>query len=96
MASFRAKNVGLLLALVGEGFEPAGVERVTHPTLKGREARRAFQRAWSAALAASQSAGLKPVYESRCSGDPQCGCKGYNAYPFGRVELDLSRVWSAW
>lgn len=79
MAQFTARNPGLVMALAGEGFVPAGKDRVEHPTLKGHEAKRAFQRAWNAAIASARANGLQPV--AKCQ-DPQCNCKGYN--PFGK------------
>ena len=88
MTLLRAKNVGLLFALAAEGVVPAGVERVTHPTLIGHEMRRAFQRAWNAAIAAAKaidpSAGIR---HKRCvtRSDPDCDCAGYGQEPFGRL-----------
>jgi hypothetical protein len=54
MASFHAKNVGLLLALAAEGFIPVAQGRVAHPTYKGQAAKRAFQRGWNVALSAAR------------------------------------------
>jgi hypothetical protein len=88
MATFKAINVGLLFALTAEGFEPAGKDRVKHPTLTGREAKRAFQRAWEKAIEAAKlidpTAGIR---HKRCvtGSDPDCDCKGYGMEPFGRL-----------
>lgn len=85
MAIFKARNVGLLFALVGEGFEPAGQDRVTHPTLAGHAAKRAFQRAWDKAKSV---AGQYDSNAGRCfarCGDPQCSCKGFYTEPFGAL-----------
>jgi hypothetical protein len=87
MATFKAINVGLLFALVEEGFEPAGDGRVTHPTLTGREAKRAFQRAWEKAIeVAKQFDANAGVVRPKCvGGDPQCNCLGFHMEPFGRL-----------
>ena len=58
MATFRAVNTGFRMALALEGFEPSGERRVFHPTLRGKRARKAYQTAWYAAVAAARSQGL--------------------------------------
>lgn len=85
MALFKARNVGLLFALVEEGFEPVGIDRVTHPTLTGREAKRAFQRAWDKAkhVAGQYDPDAGKCF-ARCN-DPQCDCKGFYTTPFGAL-----------
>jgi hypothetical protein len=78
MSVFKARNPGLVMALAAEGFVPAGKDKVTHPTLVGHEAKRAFQRAWNLTLKVAGENGSPP--RTKC-GDPQCNCKGY--FPFG-------------
>ena len=76
MATFRAQNVGLLFALAEEGFVPAGPERVTHPSLGGRKARSAFNKAFVKAEASARAEGLGAM---NCM-DDRCDCKGFNPF----------------
>jgi len=74
MASFKAVNVFFRGEMTLEGFEPSSVGRMHHPTLRGRAARRAYQRAWKAATLAAAAAGL---------GYSECDEWGqYSNYPF--------------
>jgi hypothetical protein len=75
MATFRAQNAGFRMALALEGFEPYGDNRVFHPELHGKRARKAYQTAWRAAVKAAYFEGCGYITGAE---------RGVRWFPFAR------------